>query len=108
MVEYSPPANKEVGKETAFFGQTLEQVRHWIHSGKWVSLGFFGMAPIGQFFWHFRHSLQSWFTFRLKRARGEIRLSKAPRGQRNLHQKRGARRLRAMIPPKIRNVIADI
>ncbi len=62
-------------------------------------------APIGQAFWHFRHSLHSGLTRRLNRPSGEMKLSKAPSGQRYRHQKRGAKRLRAMMAAKIKKVM---
>src|SRR3972149_4474253 len=80
--EYSPPIEREAGKVIAFCGHTLAHVRHWVHSGRRVPLGSSATAPMGQAFWHFRHSLQSSLTRRLKSPRGEIKLRKAPNGHR--------------------------
>jgi hypothetical protein len=110
-LEYSPPrfraraAEEEAGKETASCGHTRAQVRHWMHSGRRVFLGFSSMAPMGQARTHLRHSLHSGLTLLLKRPRGERKLNRAPRGQRYRHQKRGTTRFRAMIPEKTRKVI---
>ncbi len=61
---------------------------------------------MGQAFWQAMQRLHSSLTRRLKTPSGEIRLSKAPRGQRYRHQNRGDRRLRAITAPKITSVRA--
>ena len=63
-------------------GQIPAHSRHWMHSGERVFSGSSAIAPMGQAFWQAMQRLHSSLTRRLKTPSGEIRLSRAPRGQR--------------------------